>query len=695
MADLEQLVLSISADTRQMQRALDRLVGDTKKAADGVDAAFGGAAPKIDKVSQSLGKTRADTANLAAQFQDIAVQLQGGQSPFTIALQQGTQISAVLGQQGAAGAVGLLGTAFVSLLNPVSLATIATIALGGAAVQYITGAVGGVNNLDDLLKTHSQNIKALKEAWGEAGKGIETSVNESIKVLQVLNNLTTDQLRKQFQSLALDVSKSVTSISTVVDAIGNVTTIESTSSKFSKLSGAIDEFRATVSQGNPDVLALRKSLADIVETSTDETIKKQAQSLYDLSKNAASAQLAIEEGSKANRQFSSSAIDAAAAGEAFSKALKELSGTVTPDLTDRQRIMENYNKALTAAGSTEERLAAARARDDQLGVLSANERKKAAEDASKSAESAQKRFDNALGSTAKQTATAAAAAQALGLGAGALVQYETQAKLTEAAQQSLGKVTDETAAKIKAQAEAAGAAADALAKAKVASQIGFSGQTAFLSDEDVKIAQQLSSVYGNDVTAALNSTYAASIKLNDSLHTASSSISNNLTSGLTDIVSGAKTAKDGFRDMATSILRDLEQLAIKLLIVGPLMRSLQTGFNGLGLAAPTAASSIGNPLAIGGLFASGTNSAPGGLAIVGERGPELINLPRGSQVVPNNKAGGALGGNTVNNVFNVSGDVSQATIDRLQRAVIIANAKADGLSRAFTSTQRMQQTGVG
>lgn len=33
-------------------------------------------------------------------------------------------------------------------------------------------------------------------------------------------------------------------------------------------------------------------------------------------------------------------------------------------------------------------------------------------------------------------------------------------------------------------------------------------------------------------------------------------------------------------------------------------------------------------------FARGTNFAPGGMAMVGERGPELVNLPRGSQVVP-------------------------------------------------------------
>jgi hypothetical protein len=35
--------------------------------------------------------------------------------------------------------------------------------------------------------------------------------------------------------------------------------------------------------------------------------------------------------------------------------------------------------------------------------------------------------------------------------------------------------------------------------------------------------------------------------------------------------------------------------------------------------------------------AMGTNFAPGGLSMVGERGPELVNLPRGSQVIPTNK----------------------------------------------------------
>jgi phage-related minor tail protein len=156
MADLEQLVRSISADTRQMQKALAKLTGDTQKAATDVDAVFGKASPKIDGVAKSLNKTSFKTSNLASQFQDIAVQLQGGASPFTIALQQGTQINQVLGRAGAGGVVSLLGTAFASLLTPVSLATIGIIALGGFAVQYGAKAIGAIGDLDDKLKAHGE-----------------------------------------------------------------------------------------------------------------------------------------------------------------------------------------------------------------------------------------------------------------------------------------------------------------------------------------------------------------------------------------------------------------------------------------------------------------------------------------------------------------------------------------------------------
>lgn len=43
-------------------------------------------------------------------------------------------------------------------------------------------------------------------------------------------------------------------------------------------------------------------------------------------------------------------------------------------------------------------------------------------------------------------------------------------------------------------------------------------------------------------------------------------------------------------------------------------------------------------------FASGTNRAPGGLSLVGEHGPELMNVPFGSQIIPAARTSRLLGG---------------------------------------------------
>ncbi|MEY9590592.1 hypothetical protein ABIA06_002883 [Bradyrhizobium yuanmingense] len=92
---------------------------------------------------------------------------------------------------------------------------------------------------------------------------------------------------------------------------------------------------------------------------------------------------------------------------------------------------------------------------------------------------------------------------------------ETQ--LTTAAMQAYGKVSAERAADINDFAKRTGEAAAALEKARVSASIDFSQNTAFLTSEDVSIARQLAGVYGNDVTAALNSTAAEVVRVNGSL----------------------------------------------------------------------------------------------------------------------------------------------------------------------------------
>lgn len=73
-------------------------------------------------------------------------------------------------------------------------------------------------------------------------------------------------------------------------------------------------------------------------------------------------------------------------------------------------------------------------------------------------------------------------------------------------------------------------------------------------------------------------------------------------------------------------------------------------------------------------FADGTEFSPGGFAMVGERGPELVNLPRGSQVVPNHRVSHAAnqngGGGKMHHTYNivVSGNGDKELMARMERA---------------------------
>jgi len=68
-------------------------------------------------------------------------------------------------------------------------------------------------------------------------------------------------------------------------------------------------------------------------------------------------------------------------------------------------------------------------------------------------------------------------------------------------------------------------------------------------------------------------------------------------------------------------------------------------------------------------FALGTEYSPKGMALVGERGPELVNLPRGSKVVPNNNLHRYMGdGNNVHvqGTFRIAGSDLVVVLEKQQ-----------------------------
>ncbi|ACE89489.1 hypothetical protein RHECIAT_CH0000496 [Rhizobium etli CIAT 652] len=208
----------------------------------------------------SKGIRSFETANLAAQFQDIAVTAAMGMSPLQIALQQGTQLSAVLGPMGAGGAVKGLGAAFLSLLNPVSLVTMGLVAGTAALLQYVGSAVSGTKTVDELLSRHADNIRGIKAAYGEAAAGLKAYVSESKatlaanagETLEATKAIVAKSARNELsEALGLPAS----------DFAGNINVID-------RFKEAINQLKKSTEAGKPDLLAYRDALSQIA-TSAD------------------------------------------------------------------------------------------------------------------------------------------------------------------------------------------------------------------------------------------------------------------------------------------------------------------------------------------------------------------------------------------------------------------------------------------
>ena len=142
----------------------------------------------------------------------------------------------------------------------------------------------------------------------------------------------------------------------------------------------------------------------------------------------------------------------------------------------------------------------------------------------------------------------------------------------------------------------------------------------------------------------------------------------------TDVVTRTKSLKDAFADLLQGLATMLANSAFEKLWSG----ALSGGGNGGGLG------SIFSGVAKIFGFATGTQNAPGGLAIVGERGKELVNLPRGSQVIPAERTRQMLGASNASHT-RVDVDVSVSNDGQLKAFVTnIATREAQSAAKAST-----------
>lgn len=189
----DQVEVRLRADTGQYVRNLTQADAAFSKTAAGIQA-------NSAKVSAATNSLSFNTGNIAAQFQDIGVTAAAGMNPLIIALQQGTQLSAVLNQSVSQGVspVKALGGAFLQVLNPISLATIATIALGTALLQSLGSIVPKAESATEAIKRHREALEGIVRGYSGAEDAVAAYFDQVQRLPQFA---VTEGLQKQFAEL--------------------------------------------------------------------------------------------------------------------------------------------------------------------------------------------------------------------------------------------------------------------------------------------------------------------------------------------------------------------------------------------------------------------------------------------------------------------------------------------------------------
>ncbi|MFN4191812.1 MAG: phage tail length tape measure family protein [Tabrizicola sp.] len=151
--------------------ATDRLSAGTARGA-AADRQAATAKMTVAQASRTLASANSAaagaTGNLVANFNDLFMMIGAGQNPLTTAIQQGTQITQVIGPMGAAGAARALGGAFVAMLNPINLVTLGAIAAGSAMLQWLTGADEEARSLEQQIEAVTAALKRWRDQTGKS-----------------------------------------------------------------------------------------------------------------------------------------------------------------------------------------------------------------------------------------------------------------------------------------------------------------------------------------------------------------------------------------------------------------------------------------------------------------------------------------------------------------------------------------------
>lgn len=194
------------------------------------------------------------TANIAAQFQDIGVTAAMGMSPLQIALQQGTQLSGVLTSMQSP--LRGLFSGLMALVSPVSLITIGLVAAGAAAIQWFMSSRKEAVTLTDVLERHETIVDNIGKAYGKAAAERAKYENAAgdRNIAQAEINLDRTEIQKQITEVSRSINEELTG------TWRNFGTLIERANNFPTLTKDIQAFVAAAAEGRDGLEDFRSAL---------------------------------------------------------------------------------------------------------------------------------------------------------------------------------------------------------------------------------------------------------------------------------------------------------------------------------------------------------------------------------------------------------------------------------------------------
>lgn len=246
---------------------------------------------RVGRKSAEVVKLNAQqVGNLQFQLQDVAVGLASGQSPFTVMLQQGSQIAqSFTSGTGVLGALKAVGGGLTSFLtNPLNLAVVGAGLATTAIVGIASAVMANFPSANSQIEKHDELVRRIGDNW-DATKGRMKAYSAETRELMLVDaKLAAFGLRDASLGLSRDaVASGRMGVSTVggvgmgrIEATGNEQLVE-----------AARTFMNSVRAGTPDILAFRKALGDLSRESDDKELLKLVDTLNDNTRAAADAEI--------------------------------------------------------------------------------------------------------------------------------------------------------------------------------------------------------------------------------------------------------------------------------------------------------------------------------------------------------------------------------------------------------------------